>query len=112
MRSLLICSTGPATKFLACIRSGSLQMEAVSVGAQHAVPAVKTGDPAANWPKPAFRSAGAPRALLTFSSAPQIIGSARPMPASARGEETFYVVKSYNDIETRANTAIVCRAGG
>ena len=101
-------------------RSAGRPMAVASVGAQHAVPAVKTGNPEANWPRPAFRSAGVPpvypersrRALLTFSSVPQITGLARPMPAAGFAEETFYVVKSYNNIGIRAHLAVVCRAGG
>ena len=78
----------------------------------HSASAMTNGNSAANWPGPAFRSAGVPPALLTFSSTGQTVELAQRMPAAGSDEETFYVLGSYPYIGTRANMAVVCRAGG
>jgi len=84
----------------------------------HSASAMTNGNTAANWPGPAFRSdclpgqAGVSPALLTFSSTGQTVELAQRMPAAGSDEETFYVVGSYPYIGTRANMAVVCRAGG
>jgi len=85
----------------------------------HSASAMTNGNSAANWPGPAFRSAGVllalrfeGPALLTFSSTGQTVELAQRMPAAGSDEETFYVVGSYPYIGTRANMAVVCRAGG
>jgi hypothetical protein len=63
-------------------------------------------------PGPAFRSAGVPPALLTFPTPQQTLGLALFAAAAGFDKETFYVVGSYLNTGTRANMAVVCRAGG
>jgi hypothetical protein len=75
----------------------------------HSASAMTNGNPATNWPGPAFRSAGVPPAPLTFPSKHWV---AQLAAAAGFDKETFYVVGSYLTTEARTNMAVVCRAGG
>jgi len=75
-----------------CARPSNSQVRSVSPRRSPFAPTMTNNKLSANWPAPAFRSAGVPPALLTFSSTGQTVGLTQRMlvaafavPGSRRG---------------------------